>query len=206
MSRIARLFLLVPLVGLTVACTEKDEDDDSEECEGEDCEEEDEEGGDEGGDDGGGTTGDDWDPDSVEGVIGELSDGSQVWVLQAKDDTTWLSIENYPSYGGATGPESRDIGAVEGSYAECGVCLLLQKDCEPHGDHAHCGPAFMPEPGGTVTFEALDDAAGGAWTGTLSDVTFVEVEIGDGFETTPVDGGETFTISEWSFDVVLEAG
>jgi hypothetical protein len=158
------------------------------------------------GDDTGTPGGDAFDPDSVEGTLATLSDGSQAWLLLAKDDATWLSIENYPAYGGATGPERRTLDATEADYATCGVCLLLQTDCEPHGSHAHCGATFMPEPGGEVVFEALGDAAGARWTGSLNDVTFVEVEIGDDYETTPVEGGARFELEAWSFDVVLEAG
>ena len=159
---------------------------------------------DDGSDGGDGTSdGDAFNPDSVEATLRTLSDGSQAWVLAAKDGQTWLTIENYPAYGGATGPETRTLDATEADYATCGVCLLLQTDCSPHGDHAHCGTTFMPEPGGEVSFDALGQATGDIWSGALSDVRFVEVDIGNNLDTTPVEDGDSFTISGWSFEVEL---
>ncbi len=148
----------------------------------------------------------DWfEPDEVEASV-FASGEDTVWLLTAKQGKTWLSIENYTAYGGATGPETRTLDAVDIDYATCGLCLLLQTDCEPHGDHAHCGATFMPEVGGEVVTEALDDVAGGSWTGQLSEIRFVEVEIGSDFQTTVVEGGDSFFLGDWSFDTVLEGG
>lgn len=170
------------------------------------CEPEESDDGSDGSDGSDGTSGGDaFSPDTVTGSVITLSDGSKAWLLEARDGDTWLSIENYPSYGGATGPETRTLDATETDYATCGVCLLLQTDCEVHGDHGHCGATFMPEAGGEVTFDALGQAAGESWAGTLTDVRFVEVEIGSDYSTTVVAGGGSFVISDWSFDVSLDA-
>jgi hypothetical protein len=152
--------------------------------------------------DGGG--GDAFAPDEV---VGEhIAGNDPIWLLTAKDGRTWLKIENHPSFGGASGPETRTLDETEVDYATCGVCVLLQTDCEPHGDHAHCETTFMPEVGGEVRFDALGAGAGESWAGALSGITFVEVEIGSDYSTTPVQGGDTFTLDAWTFDVVLEAG
>ena len=142
-------------------------------------------------------------PDTVEGAVQSGSD--PVWLLSAKDGQTWLSIENYPSFGGATGPETRTLDATEIDYATCGVCLMLQTGCETHGDHGHCEATFMPEVGGEVTFDVLGAAAGEQWAGAVSGIRFVEVEIdSETYATTPVPGGATFSLDAWDFDVVLE--
>jgi len=149
--------------------------------------------------------GDPFDPTSTEASLHELSDGSQAWLLLAKDGKTWLSIENYEAYGGATGPETRSIDAVDTSYATCGMCLLLQTGCEPHGDHAHCEVTYMPEPGGVVVTDALGGAAGETWSGSLEAVRFVEVTIGFNNNTTVVKGGDSFYLADWAFSTVLAA-
>ena len=148
-------------------------------------------------------SGDEFAPSEVSGTI--LPDEGPVWLLNAQDGSTWLSIENYAAYGGASGPETRSIDATEVDYATCGVCVRLQLGCEPHGDHAHCETTLMPAVGGAVTFDALGEGAGEAWTGSLSDIRFIEVEIDSStYATTPVEDGATFTLDAWSFDVVLD--
>jgi hypothetical protein len=143
-------------------------------------------------------------PDTVEGIHYA---SSSVWVLTAKEGQTWLSIENYPDFGGATGPETVEIDATQANYATCGVCVMVQTGCEPHGDHAHCDATYMAEAGGSVTFDALGSAAGESWAGSLEGLRFVEVTIdSDTWESTPVDGGESIELNYWSFDVALEAG
>ena len=140
-------------------------------------------------------------PDSVEAVL--YTEGS-VSVLTAKEGETWLSIENYPSFGGASGPETRGIDATEANYATCGICVMVQTGCEPHGDHAHCSTTFMAAEG-EVTFDELGSAAGDDWTGAVAGMTFIEVEINSSYESIPVEGGESITLDYWGFDAVLTA-
>ena len=143
-------------------------------------------------------------PNSVEAIFYPESD--PVWVLTAKEGETWLYIENYPSFGGATGAETRTLGSTEVNYATCGVCVLLKTGCQPHGDHEHCSATYMPEPGSWVTFDELGSGVGGNWSGTLSPVRFIEVSMNsDTFETTPVEGGNQIELDAWSFEVVLTA-
>ena len=144
-----------------------------------------------------------FEPDSVEAVYYPEED--PVWVLTAKEGETWLYIENYPRFGGASGPETRRLGEVEVNYATCGVCVLLKTGCSPHGDHAHCSTTYMPEAGSTVTFDELGSGEGGAWSGSISPIRFVEVSVNSStFETTPVEGGDQIELDTWSFDVTLE--
>lgn len=143
--------------------------------------------------------------DSVEALY---YDGENpVWVLVAKADDTWLYVENYPLFGGASGPETRTLNETETNYGTCGVCVLLKTGCQPHGDHAHCSATFMPQPGGTVSFDELGFGEGESWAGSLSAMTFVEVSMdSDTFETTPIDGGDTVDFDGYDFQVTLEAG
>ena len=129
------------------------------------------------------------------------------WVLIAKADDTWLYVENYPGFGGASGPETRKLKKKDTNYGTCGVCVLLKTGCQPHGNHSHCAATFMPETGGSVTFDELGSAPGEIWSGSLSAMTFVEVSMdSETFETTPIEGGETVEFDGYDFQVTLEAG
>jgi len=145
-----------------------------------------------------------FEPDSVEAFF--YPEDDPVWVLTAKEGDTWLYIENYPRFGGATGSETRTLGTVEVDYATCGVCVLLKTGCAPHGDHAHCAATYMPEPGSRITFDELGSGVGGTWSGSLSPIRFVEVSMDSStFETTPIEGGDQIELDTWSFDVTLES-
>ena len=149
--------------------------------------------------------GDPFEPDSVEGVY--FPEEDPVWVLTAKEGSTWLYIENYPRFGGATDAETRTLGSVEVNYATCGVCVLLKTGCSPHGDHAHCSTTYMPEAGSSVTFDELGSGEGSTWSGSISPIRFVEVSVNSStFETTPVEGGDQIELDTWAFDVTLEEG
>ena len=146
-----------------------------------------------------------FEPDSVEALYYEGD--NPVWVLTAKEGETWLYLENYPSFGGASGAETRTIDDTEASYATCGVCILLKTGCQQHGDHGHCETTYMPEIGASVTFDELGDEVGSSWTGSLSPIRFIEVSIDSAsYETTPVSDGDTIDLDAWDFDVVLEEG
>lgn len=145
-----------------------------------------------------------FEPDTIDAFFYPGDD--PVWVLTAKEGSTWIYVENYPRFGGATGAETRTLGSNEVDYSTCGVCVLLKTDCAPHGDHSHCGATYMPVPGSYVTFDTLDYGAGGNWAGTLSPIRFVEVSMDSStYETTPIEGGDQIEIGTWSFEVVLEA-
>ena len=144
-----------------------------------------------------------FEPDSIEAFY--YPEDGPVWMLTAKEGDTWLYIENYPRFGGASDAETRTLGTVEVNYATCGVCVLLKTGCAPHGDHAHCAATYMPEPGSRITFDELDSAVGGTWSGSLSPIRFVEVSMdSSSLETTPIEGGDQIELDTWSFDVTLQ--
>lgn len=149
--------------------------------------------------------GDPFEPDSLEAVFFP-EDGAPVWVLTAKQGTTWVKIENFSKFGGAEGPETRTLNQTEVNYRTCGVCVVLETDCSVHGDHAHCGATYMPEPGSRVTFDELGNGAGASWAGSVSPIRFVEVSMDESLNTTPIEGGDQIDLDGWSFDVVLQAG
>lgn len=234
MSRLHPSMCSVAIVLSLMGCTNKAEEDSSESSDTSDCGEHgdwvtdhghchcddgyqltadgndcvpDDGGSDDGGDDGWdgddtGETSSSFQPDSVDGTI---YTESSAWVLVAKEGQTWLSIENYPSFGGATGPETRTIDSTDANYATCGVCVMVQTGCEPHGDHSHCESTFMVEAGGEVTFDELGSTAGETWSGSVADMRFIEVEINSSYESIPVEGGESLDLEYWSFDVELAA-
>ena len=142
-------------------------------------------------------------PDVVEGVF--YDDESPLWVLTAKEGGTWLTIENYPSFGGAEAPETRVLDANEVDYATCGICVMLRTGCTAHGDHGHCSKSFMPEAGSRVTFDTLGDGGGTQWSGSITPIRFIEVTM-SGSSSTPVEGGEQIELDTWAFDVILSEG
>ena len=151
------------------------------------------------------STGPRFEADSVEAFY--YDGNNPAWVLIAKSGDTWIYVENYSGYGGASGAEIRTLKKKDTNYGTCGVCVLLKTGCQPHGDHAHCAATFMPESGGSVTFDELGYGAGESWVGSLSSMAFVEVSMNsETFDTTPVEGGETLAFGGYDFSVTLEAG
>ena len=147
--------------------------------------------------------GDPFVPDVVEGVF--YDNESPLWVLTAKEGGTWLTIENYPSFGGSEAPETRVLDANEVSYATCGICVVLQTGCTAHGDHGHCSKTYMPEAGSRITFDTLGEGGGTRWSGSTTPIRFVEVTM-SGNNSTPVVGGDQIELDTWSFDVILSEG
>lgn len=134
---------------------------------------------------------------------GMADDGTQFWVLEAIGGDVVLGMELYEAFGGPTSAGVVEIGEAETDYASCGTCLILKTGCEAHGDHFHCERSFMPRAEGQVHLDAIGGAAGEHLTGELLGVVFQEVNIGEGYETEPVQGGEVLQIEAWSFDVEL---
>ena len=147
--------------------------------------------------------GDPFVPDVVEAVY--YDGDSPLWRLTAKEGGNWLTIENYPSFGGAEAPETRVLDANEVSYATCGICVMLQTGCTAHGDHGHCSKTYMPEAGSRITFDTLGVGGGAQWSGSITPIRFVEVTM-SGNNSTPVEGGDQIEIDTWSFDVILSEG
>ena len=145
-----------------------------------------------------------FEPNSVEGTF--FAEEDPVWVLIAKEGSSWIHIENYAGFGGASGAETRTLDATEVNYATCGVCVMLKTGCTPHGDHAHCSTTYMPEAGSRITFDELGSDVGEVWAGSVSPIRFVEVSMNTStFETTPVEGGDRIELDAWDFDIVLQA-
>lgn len=141
----------------------------------------------------------------VSAKVGKAQDGTQTLVLEAVDGDTLLKLELYAAFGGPTSPGRVDITQSETNYATCGTCIMMQTGCAPHGDHVHCARTFMPKVGGHVRFDEVGSSAGEHITGALLDVVFQEVTIGEGFQTQPVANAPTQDLSDWEFDVELNA-
>ncbi len=138
---------------------------------------------------------------SAHTALGE--DGSRAWFLDGTLEPYVLGLEVYESFGGPSEPGEVALEGAETSYATCGTCVLLQTDCEAHGDHFHCERTFMPE-AGAVTFSALGTKHGTLLAGALDGVVFREVTIASDFTTTPVPAGQRLALARWAFSTALE--
>lgn len=144
-------------------------------------------------------------PTAIQASVGKGSQGKSVWMMEASEPGTVLSLEVYESFGGPTSPGTFPLTSVETDYATCGTCLIVRTGCVSHGDHVDCAHTFMPRPQGEVRLETLGAQAGERFTGELISLVFQEVRIGQDFETLPVANGEVFRLEDWSFDVQLLA-
>ena len=111
-----------------------------------------------------------------------------------------LHLELYPGLGAfpndLTTLTNHVISGDDLNYGTCGLCLLLYGDVDDQG--AQTASYFVTA--GTVTLTSV----AGRLTGTLKNATFQQVTINtDTFETTPVPGGCTTSITSLPFDAEI---
>jgi len=165
----------------------------------------------------------DFAPDSVFGVFDthETASGEAgIWQVFAEEDGTpegnvRVQIIMLEENGGPTEPGTYELGDLPSN----GFLLGLATGCrEVDLGEEPCEQQFMSIPTGSVTFTALGLSKGESLTGTLNDITFVELDVDRMSERTPEelenmdqddwildreDGGQEFILDTWSFDVVL---
>jgi hypothetical protein len=114
----------------------------------------------------------------------------------ATEPSDVITVELYYGLGGAEplmGPGSVTLGAAadDRNYATCSTCVLVWTDCDSTGS---CnGPTFFATEG-TLDVTAL--ATGGSFTGTLTSVRLVEVEIDPTtYLSTPVADGQAWCVA-----------
>jgi hypothetical protein len=127
--------------------------------------------------------------------------GSRVWSLVALDERLMLQVWIDEAAGGPTSPGEYPIDT---DLSRCAVCVLVQTQCDAHGDHYHCGKAFVPAAGGTLTLDALG-GPGGSWTGHLADVILHEVRFDDDGATAMVPDGKTWSLPFVALDAPVTA-
>ena len=147
----------------------------------------------------------DFNPSNPRGATTTAEDGTRVWLVEAIDGATALTIELYEAYGGPTTAGVVEMIQQETSYATCGTCLILRTGCVAHNDHMDCQKSFMPRAEGQMEIQTLGMSPGQRLSGSLSDLVFQEVTIGSRGQTNPVTGGELFELNSWPFNVRLEA-
>jgi hypothetical protein len=113
------------------------------------------------------------------------------------DPLTVLYLEFYYGYGAKAGPQT--ITFTGENYVDCAVCGVIYADCDADGA---CARTFLVD-SGTLEVTA-NDGKSGQLAGVLRDARFVEVEINDDFESTPVEGGQTWCVDAYAFDAALE--
>lgn len=143
-------------------------------------------------------------------LYGEYEDGEgeawEFWIWEGviEGETLWppvtlVQVEVWPEHGGPGEPGTYEIS--EGSYAECGLCMLVREGCTPDDGVALCERDYLAI-SGTVEIDEMG-APGEMISGTVTEAYLVEARIdwdsGD-FESTPVEGGATWCIGEMELE------
>jgi hypothetical protein len=88
-------------------------------------------------------------------------------------------------------------GSVNGNYQTCNECFRVFQDLVDYPDGGGALGKVFFQSGGTLNVSAAD-GTNGTITGTLNDVTLVEVTIDSSFLSTPVQGGACLHITNQS--------
>lgn len=105
-----------------------------------------------------------------------------------------ILVQIYSDFGGPTEPGTYTLDGI--NYADCGLCLLAFSGCETG---ASCEKTFYAEQG-EVEITALG-GVGDQFAAVVKNVVFDEVTIDQNtFQSTPVQGGEDWCVSELPFD------
>ncbi|MFO0748407.1 MAG: hypothetical protein U1F43_22495 [Myxococcota bacterium] len=86
------------------------------------------------------------------------------------------------------------------NFATCANCVIAYIGCD--ADLAGCAKTFLAQ-SGTLDISAFG-ASGGHFTGTLDQVVLAEVTLDDDFNSTLVEGGETWCLDGYAFDAVVQ--
>lgn len=127
-----------------------------------------------------------------------------LFVYQAANTTEYpMDVLEVLSYPGDPyyGPDSPGNYSINGNnYADCSLCLLIYAGC----DDTTCQAMFFAD-AGSVTFNTNADV-NQDFSATLTDVVFREVNIdGDTYESTPVNGGDTWCVSSLTLSALPTA-
>ena len=118
----------------------------------------------------------------------------------AAEPTDLATMELYYDFGASTETFSHTF--ANENYADCHTCSVVSLNCTQAGG---CEKAFLATTG-TAAVTATGDV-GDTFTGTLTDVEYVEVTILNEapFTSTPVVGGETWCIDSLAFSGTIAA-
>jgi hypothetical protein len=109
-----------------------------------------------------------------------------------------LIFELRQSIGGPSAPGTYPIPNL--NYAESSLCVLVYYDCNELDD---CEKVFLANCG-TMEIIYIGDS-GNHFYGTIADVNLIEVVIDpDTFVSTPVPGGQTWCIYDYTFDATVQ--
>ena len=112
------------------------------------------------------------------------------------DPLTVLYLELYYVLGAETGPFTFDVTGENDQ--DCAVCGLIYTNCEADGA---CESAWLVQ-SGTLEITA-NGGKDGQLTGVLRGARFAEVTINEDYESTLVDGGQTWCVDRYAFDAAL---
>ncbi len=125
------------------------------------------------------------------------------WIVRASDGSTFFTIVLRGAEGGDKPDQMKgEFGAEQRSPAAASVSVMLQTECEAHGDHYHCGPTYLADKG-SFEFTKADARVGGRIAGKFStNAIAVTLKKGVG---TPVANGKTVCARAVSIDAELSA-
>ena len=133
-------------------------------------------------------------------------DGQGLMMYMAKTAETspfdMLQIQLYQAapYNGAAAPGEYSVNGT--NYSDCGNCILAFSGCSDPTQP--CEKTYFADLG-SLNISAIGEA-GSMMTGTIN-ATFREVTIdGQSFQSTPVQGGETWCINDYAFSATVGTG
>ncbi len=117
-----------------------------------------------------------------------------------------VSVEMYFGYGTPAPPHNPGTyplaaTADEQNYSTCGTCVLVRQNCN---EGVGCSRSFLAT-GGSLVISSTG-VVGATLSGSLQNVNLQEVTINpDTFQSTPVQGGQTWCIQNLPFSAQIEA-
>lgn len=117
--------------------------------------------------------------------------------LGAPVDT--LNFELLSDAGGATTPGLYTLTGE--NYANCGNCVLIYQGCDEN--LANCAKTYLAQ-SGSLNITTLSTEDNGKLIGTLTGATFAEVTVDENYTSTLVEGGATWCVDSFAFDVTVQ--
>ncbi len=125
-----------------------------------------------------------------------------VWIVRAREGKTNVTLTIRESAGAKAGAGAGTFGEEQLRPPTAPVAVLVQTDCNVHGDHVHCGASMVPE-SGAWTVRALEGRRGGTFDVEV-DAKLVEAKL-TSTTAKPVAGGKSACVSGFRLTGTLKA-
>ena len=124
------------------------------------------------------------------------ADGSNINFTAYSATTEPYDVMSIQSLADWNGPTSAGTYALDDiNYVDCGLCLLAYADCEG----GECAKTFYAD-AGDVVIDQIGMNEGDPFAGRLENVVFREVTIDSEYVSTPVEGGDSWCMTDLAFE------